>query len=214
MTVHLSLWSAGFDIFALQPATLLKRCYRWTIAWADHPQAAAALFFIALVEASVFPIPPDVLLLLLGIARPAKALQLAAVTTAGSTFGALIGYALGMFLFTAVAEPLLRFYHAVEKFQQVQQWFVEYGAWVVAAAGFSPIPFKVITIAAGTVGLPLLPFIIATLLSRGLRFFLEGAILRWGGERMRAFLERHFEWLTAGIVLLLIMGFLALWLWR
>jgi len=190
----------------------LRRCYDWTLSWAEHPQAQLALFLIAVIEASVFPIPPDILLLALALGRPELGLRLAAISTAGSLLGACIGYAIGMMLFVSVAQPLLEFYGAMEQFAHVQDLFREYGLWVVLVAGFSPIPFKVVTISAGAFGLPFVGFALAALLSRGARFFLEGAILRWGGSRLRMLLERHFEWLTISVVLLVAAGFVALWM--
>jgi len=190
----------------------LRRCYDWTLSWAEHPQAQFALFLIAVIEASVFPIPPDILLLALALGRPELGLRLAAISTAGSLLGAGIGYAIGMLLFVSVAQPLLEFYGAMEQFAHVQDLFREYGLWVVLVAGFSPIPFKVVTISAGAFGLPFVGFALAALLSRGARFFLEGAILRWGGSRLRMLLERHFEWLTISVVLLVAAGFVALWM--
>lgn len=190
----------------------LRRCYDWTLAWATHPQAAWALFVIAVIEASVFPVPPDILLLALALAQPRQGLRFAAIATAGSVLGAVIGYAIGMFLFAAIAQPLLEFYHAMERFSEVQKLFVEYGAGIVLIAGFSPIPFKIITIAAGAFGLSFPLFLMAALLSRGVRFFIEGALLRWGGDSLRQLVEKHFEWLTVTVVVVVIGGFALLWL--
>lgn len=190
----------------------LRRAYHWTLAWADHPKAQWALFFIALIEASFFPIPPDILLLALALGRPDLALRFASICTAGSTVGAAIGYAIGLFLFASIAEPLLQAYGMMEQFHQVESWFVDWGLWLVLIAGFSPIPFKIITIAAGAFGLPFVGFIVTALLSRGARFFLEGGLLYWGGDKLRAWVERYFEWATLGIALLVILGFLGLWL--
>jgi len=192
----------------------LRRCYAWTLSWAEHPQAQTALFFIALIEASVFPIPPDILLLALALGRPELGLRLAVISTAGSLLGACIGYLIGMLLFASVAQPLLEFYGAMQQFEHVQHLFTEYGLWVVLVAGFSPIPFKVVTIAAGTFGLPFAGFAAATLVSRGTRFFMEGALLRWGGARLRALVERHFEILTIAVVALVATGFALLWMLR
>jgi len=192
----------------------LRRAYHWTLAWADHPQAQWALFMIALIEASVFPIPPDILLLALALGRPDLALRFASICTAGSTVGAAIGYAIGFFLFTSIAEPLLQAYGMMEQFHHVEVWFADWGLWLVLIAGFSPIPFKVITIAAGAFGLPFVGFILTAFLSRGARFFLEGGLLRWGGVRLRAWVEQYFEWATLGIALLVILGFLGLWLFH
>jgi len=166
------------------------------------------------IEASVFPIPPDVLLIALALGRPDLGLRFASVATAGSTVGAIIGYGIGMFLFAGVAEPLLNFYHAMDQFQHMQQWFSDYGVAIVLLAGFSPIPFKVITIAAGAFGLPFVPFLAATVVSRGARFFLEGSLLRWGGIRLRAFVERYFEWLTVAVAVLVVAGFAMMWIWH
>jgi len=192
----------------------LRRCYHWTLSWADHPQAHWALFVIALVEASVFPIPPDVLLLALALGRPDLALRLGAITTAGSALGAVIGYAIGMFLFAGVAEPILSFYGVMDQFEQMQQWFSDYGLWIVIIAGFSPIPFKVFTIAAGAFGMSFTVFMLGVLASRGSRFMLEGALMRWGGVRLRALVERHFNAITALVVVLVVAGFLGIWLWQ
>ncbi len=195
----------------LKPAWL-RRCYHWTLSWADHPQAQVALFFIAIIEASIFPIPPDILLIALALGRPELGIRLALLATAGSAVGACIGYIIGMLLFVSVAKPVLEFYGAMEQFYHVQALFNEYGLWVVLIAGFSPVPFKVITIAAGAFGLPFSGFMAATFISRGARFFIEGGLLQWGGERLRVLVERHFEVLTVAVVMLVIAGFVFLWL--
>lgn len=196
------------------PFSWLRRCYHWTLGWADHPRAHVALFCIAMIEASVFPIPPDVLLIALALGRPDMGLRLALISTAGSTVGAIIGFGIGMLLFHSVAEPLLHFYGAMGQFEHVQSLFLSYGLWVVLVAGFSPIPFKVVTIAAGAFGLPMGGFLAAVVASRGTRFFLEGGLLMWGGVRLRALVERYFEILTVAVVLLVIFGFVLLWWWR
>jgi len=192
---------------------LLRRCYDWTISWSDHPRARLALFFIAVIEASVFPIPPDVLLLALALGRPDLGLRFAAIATAGSTVGALLGYGIGMFLFAGLAGPLLSLYGLEGTFNSAQSLFREYGLWVVLVAGFSPIPFKVVTITAGFLAMPVVGFTAACVVSRGLRFFLEGAVMRWGGDRLRNLVEKHLDLLTIMVVVLVIGGFLVLWLW-
>jgi len=160
----------------------------------------------------VFPIPPDILLLAMSIAQPQRALVFAGIATAGSTVGAMLGYAIGMFLFAAVAQPLLEFYHAMDRFAEVQDLFEKYGILVVLIAGFSPIPFKVVTIAAGAFGLFFPEFILAAIISRGARFYLEGILLRWGGDALRDLVEKYFEWLTIGVAVLVVGGFALLWL--
>lgn len=192
--------------------SLLRRLYDWTLAWAEHPQATVALFAIAVIEASVFPVPPDVLLLLMALSRPESSFRLAAITTAGSTLGAALGYAIGMFLFVALAQPVLEFYHAMDAFNQVQLKFNEWGVLYVAIAAFSPIPFKIITIAAGAFDLAFIPFILTALLARAARFYMEAAMMRWGGERLRNLVEQHFQLLTAVVAIAVVGGFLLLWL--
>lgn len=167
---------------------------------------------IAFVEASFFPIPPDILLVALALGAPRQSLHFALLATVGSVTGAALGYGIGMFLFDTVAQPLLAFYHAQAQFDQVQHYFVEYGIGLVLVAGFTPIPFKLITIAAGAFGLPFLPFMLAALLSRGGRFLLEGALFRWGGARIRALVEHYFEWITVAVGALVVAGFGAVWL--
>lgn len=194
--------------------SLLRMAYDWTLTWANHPQARVALFFIALIEASIFPIPPDVLLIALALGRPDLGLRFAAITTAGSTVGAVLGFCMGMFLFVGVAEPILHFYGAMEQFSHVQELFLEYGIGVVLVAGFSPIPFKVITIASGAFHLPFAEFLAAVIASRAARFYMEGALLRWGGVRLRTLVEKHFELMTVAVALLVIAGFIGLWLWK
>jgi len=190
----------------------LRRLYHWTLSWVDHPSAKVALFLIALVESSVFPIPPDILLIALALGKPASALRFAAITTAGSTVGAALGYVIGLTLFVSIGQPVLEFYGLMSQFNHVGTWFAEYGVIIVLIAGFSPIPFKVITIAAGAFGLDFLWFILAAFVSRGARFFLEGALLRWGGVRVRDFVEKHFELMTILVTLLVVAGFVMIWL--
>jgi len=189
----------------------LRRLYHWTLSWADHPNAGWALFLIAMIEASVFPIPPDILLIALALGKPNTSFRFAAQATAGTTLGAVIGYGIGMFLFTTVALPIIEFYNAMDTFKHVQQWFVDYGVMIVLVAGFSPIPFKVFTIAAGAFGLSFPAFIVATVVSRGTRFYLEAALLRWGGDRLRDWVEQYFEWLTVAVAVAVVGGFALLW---
>jgi membrane protein YqaA with SNARE-associated domain len=199
---------------ANQRISWLRRCYHWTLAWANHPRAKMALFLIALIESSIFPIPPDVLLIALALGRPDHSFRFAAVSTLGSTIGAAIGYLIGMALFATVAMPIIHFYGMMEQFELAQGWFGSYGVAIILIAGFSPIPFKVFTIAAGAFGLPFLWFMLASLASRGARFYLEASLLHWGGPRLRELVERHFEWITIAVTVLVIAGFALLWLLR
>ncbi|MDQ6962235.1 MAG: YqaA family protein [Mariprofundaceae bacterium] len=190
---------------------MLRKCYEWTLAWAEHPKATWALFFIAVIESSVFPIPPDLLLIALSLGRSEFALRYAAICTLGSTVGALIGYGIGMFLFLAIAMPIIEFYHLVDQFEHVKALFDEWGVWLVLITGFSPIPFKLITITAGALAMPLPLFLIAAVISRGARFYLVGGILYWGGKPVRSFVDKYFEWLTLGITVCVVLGFGIVW---
>lgn len=218
MHVHLYPCCREFDINDITTESTrpswLRRCYQWTLAWAGHPHAKIALFLIALIEASVFPIPPDILLLALALGRPELSLRFAMLATAGSTIGAAIGYAIGLLFFASIATPILELYGAMEQFDHVQELFQEYGIVLVLIAGFSPIPFKLITIAAGVFGLPFWAFILAAFCSRGARFYLEAIVMRWGGDRLRDLVEKHFELITTLVVVLVIAGFGVLWFIR
>jgi len=192
----------------------LKRGYHWTLSWADHPSAKVALFLIALIESSFFPIPPDILLIALVLGKPEWGLRFAALCTAGSTLGAALGYLIGMLLFASVAQPIIEFYGLMAQFEKVETWFIAYGVGIVLIAGFSPMPFKVITISAGAFGLDFILFILASLVSRGARFYLVAALLRWGGARVRNVVEKHFEWITIIVATLVVLGFAGMWLLR
>ena len=154
------------------------------------------------------------LLIALALGRPDMALRFAAISTAGSTVGAVLGFCIGMFLFAGVAEPILHFYGAMDQFAYVQEQFQEHGILVVLIAGFSPIPFKVITIASGAFHMSFVEFLAAAIVSRAARFYLVGALLRWGGLPLRALVEKHFELLTIAVTVLVIAGFVGLWLWK
>jgi len=192
--------------------SLLRRLYYWTLSWAEHPSAKYALFFIALIESSIFPIPPDILLIALALGKPQWGIRLAAITTAGSTVGAIVGYGIGLFLFASIGQSIIDFYGLSSQYLKAEDWFAVYGVAIVLIAGFSPIPFKVITIAAGAFGLDFLLFVLSALVSRGARFFLVGGLLQWGGPRLRAFVEKHFELLTVLVTLLVVIGFVAIWM--
>jgi len=196
----------------IKKPNVLRRLYRWTLSWADHPSAKYALFCIALIESSFFPIPPDILLIALALGKPQWALRFAAICTAGSTVGAVLGYAIGMFLFATMGQTIVDFYGLASQYSQAEAWFALYGVAIVLVAGFSPIPFKVITIAAGAFGLDFILFILAALVSRGARFFIEAALLRWGGDKLRNFVEKHFELMTVLVTLLVVAGFVVVWM--
>lgn len=192
-----------------EPKPLLRRVYDWTMDFAAHRNAMWALFIIAFIESSIFPIPPDILLIPMILAAREKAWKIAAVCTIGSVLGGIAGYGIGYYLFESVGLPMLELYGKADKFAEFQGMYNEWGAWVVGMAGLTPFPYKVITIASGVTHLDMVTFIVASVLSRGARFFLEALMLWYFGEPIRDFVERYLGWLATGGFVLLFGGFLA-----
>ncbi len=180
--------------------------YEWTISWAGTPHGTAALGLIAFAESSFFPIPPDVLLIALALGRPDLAFWYAAVSTAGSVVGGAAGYAIGYWGGRPVVERLF----GRSKVEMVHRLFQKHEAWAVGIAGFTPIPYKVFTIGAGVFYVNFRVFVLASVVSRGARFFLVAALLFAFGPPIRQFIERHFEWLTVLLVVGVIGGFVVL----
>ncbi len=189
---------------------MLRPLYDWTLRLGATPYALWALAAIAFIESSVFPIPPDVLLIPMVLAARDRAWLFAAVATIASVLGGFAGYAIGFGLFEAVGRPILEFYHATEQFEQFRAAYNQWGAWIVAFFGVTPFPYKVITIASGATELNLVSFGIASLLSRGVRFFLVAALLWYFGQPIRRFIERNFGILSILFFVLLFAGFLAI----
>ena len=193
------------------PRRWLRTLYDWTLQWAESPQALTALFLIAFVESSVFPIPPDVLLIAIVAARPRAWLRAAAACAAGSTIGAVVGYAIGSGFMATLGQPIVDFYGAQENWDRVVVLYNgEWGIWFLAGAAFTPIPFKVATIAAGATQLSFAPFVVVSLVGRGARFVLVAGILRVFGAEVRRRLEQHFDAAALLFLILLIGGFLVL----
>ena len=189
---------------------MLKRLYDWTMDFAAHPHALWALFAVSFIESSFFPIPPDILIIPMVLAAREKAWKIAAVATVGSVLGGLAGYGIGYFLYESVGRPVLDFYGYGAKFATFQEMYNEWGAWIVAGAGLTPFPYKVITIASGVTALDITTFTLASVGSRGLRFFIEAALLWRFGSPIRDFIEKYLGWLvTVGFVVLL-GGFVAI----
>lgn len=181
--------------------------YARAMTWARHRHAPWYLGGLSFAESSFFPIPPDVMLAPMSLANPARAWFFALLTTVTSVAGGLFGYLIGAYAFDLL-EPWLRQSHYWAAYQQAQNWFGEYGFWAIFIAGFSPIPYKVFTIAAGTVSMALLPFTIASLIGRGARFFLVAGLMAWGGARMEATLRRYVDGLGWATVAAVVVGVL------
>ncbi len=186
---------------------MLRRLYDWTMALSAHPKALWALAAVSFVESSFFPIPPDALLIPMALAKPARAWRIALVCTVSSVVGGMFGYAIGYFAFEAIGRPMLELYGYGSKFAEFRDWYNAWGAWAVFIAGLTPFPYKVITILSGVTALDLAVFTIASVLARGLRFYLVAALLWWFGEPIRIFIEKRLGLLTVLFCVLLVGGF-------
>lgn len=195
---------------------IVKKTYHWVLGWADSRFGTLALFVLALVESVFFPVPPDVLLIALALGATTKAFRYALVCTIGSVSGAVIGYAVGHFVwlqsngdFTAFAEFFFRnipgFTH--ELFNNVRQLFEKWNFWIVFTAGFTPVPYKVFTISAGVFDVDFAMFMIASVVSRGARFFLVSWLIWRYGKNIKGFIDKYFNWLALSFTVLLITGF-------
>ncbi|MBN8820020.1 MAG: DedA family protein [Sphingomonas sp.] len=188
---------------------MLHRLYQWTLAKAAHRHAEWWLIAFSFLESSFFPIPPHPLLGLMCLARPNKALRYGIVCTVASVAGGLLGYAIGHFLFEAVGVSLLNWLGLTQSFPKAACYLRDYGAEIILVKGATPIPFKLITITAGFIGLPLFTFIWASVLSRGMQFVLVGALFWKFGAPIKVYLERYLGWITAAFAILVVGGVLA-----
>ena len=187
---------------------LLRRLYDWVLHWAATPHATFALFLIAFAESSFFPVPPDVLLIAIVLGRPRSAVREASVCTAGSVLGGAAGYLIGLQFFDWLGRPILDAYGVWDSYFEVQTLYRDWDAWAVAAAGFTPLPYKLFTIAAGAFRIDFTTFMFASLLSRAARFYLVAWIIRHWGPPVRAWVERYFNLATLVFTVLLVGGFL------
>ncbi len=186
---------------------MLRSTYDWVMGLAARKDAIWVLAAIAFIESSVFPIPPDVLLIPMVLAARDNAWRYAAVCTIASVLGGMLGYAIGMFLFEAAGQPLLELYGYAAKFDEFRGRYNEWGAWIVFIAGLTPFPYKVITIASGVAELDFAVFTVASVLARGLRFFIVAALLWWLGPPVREFIEKRLGLMTIVFCVLLLGGF-------
>lgn len=195
---------------------ILRKLYDWVLHWAETPYGPIALFILAFAESSVFPIPPDALLIALVLGASAKAFKFAFNCTIASVMGALLGYSIGYFLwwnspgeFSSVA---IFFFNNVPGFSEkvffdVKSLYDNYNFWIVFTAGFTPIPYKVITISSGAFDINLFIFVIASIISRGSRFFLVAFLIWKFGPSIKSFIDKYFNWLAVAFTVLLIGGF-------
>ncbi len=186
---------------------MLRRLYSWVLHWAETPYGSWALFLLALSESSFFPVPPDVLLIALAVSIPKKSFKYALICTAGSLIGGCLGYLIGWQFMITVGEKIIQFYGLTHKMQYIRDLYMQYDAWAIGIAGFTPIPYKVFTISAGAFGINFTVFVIASAVSRALRFFLVGWLIYIFGPRIKTFIEKYFNILAITFVALLAAGF-------
>ena len=188
---------------------MIRPLYDWTMRLAGHRHAMWALGFISFIESSIFPVPPDALMMPMVLARRDKAWQIAAVCTIASVIGGLFGYMIGYFLWDAIGQQVMDFYGYAAKMDEFAALYNEWGFWIVAGAGFTPFPYKVITIASGLTQLDLAVFMVASIVSRGARFFLVAGLLWYFGPPIRVFIEMNLGLLATAFFALLLGGFAA-----
>lgn len=186
---------------------MLRRLYNWTLSLAQSEHALWALAIVAFLESSVFPIPPDIIMIPMIIARPNRAFLIAGIALLASVLGGLLGYYIGAGLFDVLGQPLIDFYGKADAATQFNERFKAWGAWAVLIAGITPFPFKVITIMSGWTGLNLAVFIVSSIIARGLRFYIIALLLWKFGTPIRDFIERQLGLMFTLFVILLFGGF-------
>lgn len=188
---------------------MLRRLYNWCIAAAHKPHAEWTLGIISFVESSFFPIPPDVMLIPMSIARPSRAYYYATLCTLTSVAGGLVGYAIGAVLYDSIGQWLIALYGYGDKVEAFREAYNAYGAWIILLKGMTPIPYKVVTITSGFASYNLFLFVIFSIVARGMRFYLLAFLLHRYGERARIMLEERLEfWVLIGAIVLVV-GFVA-----
>lgn len=184
---------------------MFTRLYDMVLRWSGHPKAQHYLAGLSFAESSFFPIPPDVMLAPMVLARPERGWYLAAWTTLFSVLGGVLGYLLGLYAMEYIL-PLIHEIGYEARYQTVIAWFERWGFWVVFLAGFSPIPYKLFTIASGALQMAFLPFLVASAIGRGARFFLVAGLIRWGGERLEVQLRNQVERIGWAVVVVIGLG--------
>jgi len=189
---------------------LFTAIYEWTLKWAEHKFAPSILALLTFAESVFFPIPPDVLLAPMVLAKPESAWRLASLTTISSIVGGIVGYFLGFWMFEPWIQPLITDFGYQQRFDIAMDWFATWGVWVVFIAGFSPIPYKLFTVSAGFLHMAFLPFLLASAIGRGMRFFLVAGLIQWGGAAMEQKLRQWVDVLGWGLVALIVIAYIFL----
>jgi membrane protein YqaA with SNARE-associated domain len=184
---------------------MLRRLYDWCIAAAIKPYASWIMGIVSFVESSFFPVPPDAMLVPMALARPDKAYFFATICTLSSVAGGMLGYAIGYFLYESVGLWLMHLYGYGGKIEAFRQAYVEWGTWIILLKGLTPIPYKIVTIASGFTGYPFIPFVLLSIVARGMRFFLVAFLIHRYGPQARAIIEERLGfWVTISSVTLLV----------
>jgi membrane protein YqaA with SNARE-associated domain len=189
---------------------VLHALYGRVLSLAGHPRARVWLGIVSFAESSVFPVPPDAMLVPMALARPDQAWRLATICTITSVLGGVLGYALGYYLFEAVAAPVLAAYGHANALVMFEEWFQRWGAAVILVKGLTPIPYKIVTIAAGAAKMDFWVFLLTSIVTRGARFFLLAALIRRFGPSVKDFIERRLVLVTSSAAAAVILGFVAL----
>ena len=187
---------------------IFRQLYDWTLEKSSRKEATWFLSIISFAESSFFPIPPDIILIPMALAKKTKAFLYAFICTISSVLGAILGYLIGILLFNSIGILLIDFYHLTNEVSEFKEYYNLYGAWIVIIAGFTPFPFKVITIASGLFELNFFIFLVSSILSRGARFYLISGLLYFFGNKIKIFIDKYFNFLTIIFLVLLIGSFL------
>ena len=188
---------------------MFRPLYDWIIRLAAHPRALHLLALVSFAESSFFPIPPDAMVVPMVLANRPRAMAIAAVCTVSSVLGGLAGYAIGYYLFETVGAWLIALYGLEQGAQDFQSWYAEWGIWVILIKGLTPIPYKLVTIASGAAHFNLLAFTLASIATRGVRFFAIAALLSIYGEPVRAFIEKRLDTIAWAFLILVVGGIVA-----
>ena len=188
---------------------IFSALYEWTLKWAEHKFAPRILALLTFAESVFFPIPPDVLLAPMVLAQREKAWRFATLTTVASVIGGVVGYGLGYMMFEPWIQPLITEFGYQARFDKAMSWFSEWGVWVVFIAGFSPIPYKLFTVSAGFLQMAFVPFLLASAIGRGMRFFLVAGVIRWGGAPMEQKIRQWVDVLGWLVVAAIVVAYIA-----
>lgn len=190
---------------------LFEPIYSTILKWAKHPRAERYLAGVSFAESSFFPIPVDVMLAPMVLADKDKAWRLAAITTVMSVLGGVFGYMIGAYFFDAYGDQLLTLLHGHDKFEHIKKLFIEHGTLIILVAGFTPLPYKIFTIASGVMGIAFLPFVLLSLVARGARFYLVAGLIRLGGDQLEETIHKKIEvigWATLAVVVIGLVAYL------